>query len=130
MTTAPTRILVVDDHADVAGFLADLFRWAGYEVDVALDARAALDRIGRAAPDAVVSDFRMPGLDGAALYDAVALRRPDLCRRFILVAADVDAEPVRAFVERTGVVCLDKPIDLDAAVRLLRDLTRRPGTPP
>jgi CheY-like chemotaxis protein len=127
MASVPSaRILVVDDHAGVASFLADLFRWAGYEVDVAPDARSALDLIA-ADPDVIVSDFRMPGLDGAGFYDELARRRPELCRRFILVVGDREAEPVRAFVARTGVPCLGKPIDLDAAVRLIRQLT---GAPP
>jgi DNA-binding NtrC family response regulator len=123
---APRRILVVDDNSGVASFLADLFAWAGYEVDVALDAWTALDRIAGALPGVIVSDFRMPGLDGAGFYDELARRCPELCSRFILVVGDVHAEAVRAFVARTRVPCLDKPIDLDAAVRLIQDLIGPP----
>jgi DNA-binding NtrC family response regulator len=120
------RILVVDDNARVASFLADLFAWAGYQTDVALDAWTALDQIAAAAPEVIVSDFRMPGLDGAGFYDELARRHPGLCGRFILIVGDLDADPVRAFVQRTGVPCLDKPIDLDAAVRLIRTLMGPP----
>jgi DNA-binding response OmpR family regulator len=72
------RVVVADDDPAVTWFIADLLRTAGCEVHEALDGSAALDLAHRVAPELVVSDILMPGLDGFALCRAlrhdVALR--------------------------------------------------------
>jgi len=59
-----TRILVVDDEAAVSGLLAYNLRKAHYEVDVAADGRAALQKARAAAPDLILLDLMLPGMDG------------------------------------------------------------------
>jgi DNA-binding response OmpR family regulator len=58
------RILVVDDEAAVSDLLAYNLRKAHYEVDVAADGRAALQKARAAAPDLVLLDLMLPGMDG------------------------------------------------------------------
>ena len=61
------RILVVDDVATNRDLLIDLLTPLGFAVDAAADGAAALAQIARAAPDLVLLDLRMPGMDGFAL---------------------------------------------------------------
>ena len=58
------RILVVDDEPAVRTSLERALSLEGYEVDLAPDGAAALDRLAAAPPDAVVLDVSMPRLDG------------------------------------------------------------------
>jgi two-component system response regulator MprA len=58
------KILVVDDERAVRESLRRALVLEGYEVDLAEDGEEALERIGRAEPDAVILDVLMPGLDG------------------------------------------------------------------
>jgi DNA-binding response OmpR family regulator len=58
------RILVVDDEAAVRDLLAYNLRRAHYEVDVAADGRLALQKARAAAPDLVLLDLMLPGMDG------------------------------------------------------------------
>jgi DNA-binding response OmpR family regulator len=58
------RILVADDEADIRGLLRSLLERAGYAVEEAEDGRAALRSLFSAAPDLVILDVNMPGLDG------------------------------------------------------------------
>lgn len=62
------RVLVVDDEPHVAGVLMDLFRAQGAHVEAVSGGREALERLERAEYDIILSDVRMPGLDGPALY--------------------------------------------------------------
>jgi DNA-binding response OmpR family regulator len=58
------RILVVDDETAVSDLLAYNLRKAQYEVDVAADGRAALQKARATAPDLVLLDLMLPGMDG------------------------------------------------------------------
>ena len=58
------RILVVDDEPSVRSSLQRALSLEGYQVDLAADGAAALDRLAAEPPDAVVLDVSMPGLDG------------------------------------------------------------------
>jgi two-component system CheB/CheR fusion protein len=59
-----TRVLLVEDSADVLGVLQFELEWLGYQVDAVLDAAVALDIVRRTPPDVIVSDLYMPGMDG------------------------------------------------------------------
>ncbi|MEU5754059.1 SpoIIE family protein phosphatase [Streptomyces sp. NPDC047829] len=72
--TAPTvsaRVLVADDNADMREYLTRLLDGAGYEVDTVEDGLAALEAVRADAPDLVISDVMMPGLDGLGLVAAL-----------------------------------------------------------
>src|SRR5262245_32824449 len=60
----PARVLIVDDNRDVAALLADMLGDAGYQVDTATSAQDALRRIEVEPFDLIVSDVRMPEMDG------------------------------------------------------------------
>ncbi len=107
------RILVVDDNDWVAAALADMLRLDGHQVDTAANGDAALEKLRERTYDVILSDMRMPGLDGPGLYRELELRHPALARRFIACSAEMVSPPVRAFLEQTGVPCMGKPFTLD-----------------
>jgi CheY-like chemotaxis protein len=67
----PVRILLVEDELSSAEVLALLLADDGYHVTVAPDGRQALLRLEEAAPDLVITDFMMPGMNGAELVKAL-----------------------------------------------------------
>ncbi|MEV1046634.1 SpoIIE family protein phosphatase [Streptomyces sp. NPDC049916] len=69
--TAPARILVADDNADMRGYLTRLLRGAGHRVVAVADGLEALNRVRAEAPELVISDVMMPGLDGLRLVAAL-----------------------------------------------------------
>ncbi|MDH4462678.1 MAG: sigma 54-interacting transcriptional regulator [Acidovorax sp.] len=75
---APQRILVVDDDADMLRLLSLRLNAAGYEVVAVASAEAALAQLDVARPQLVLSDVRLPGRDGLALFDEVRARHPSL----------------------------------------------------
>src|SRR5262245_56211031 len=62
---APSRILIVDDDPSALRLLTLGLESAGFEVQTAGSGEEALSMIAQRAPDAVVLDFEMPGLNGA-----------------------------------------------------------------
>ena len=117
-----SRILVVDDEVEIADLLRDVLESAGYEVVTAESGAVALELLAEARFDAIVSDVRMPDLDGAALWRAVCERQPHLARRTLFVTGDTLSLQARQVLEESGCASLDKPFakaDLLAAVRVL-----------
>lgn len=65
------RILLVDDEMSSAEVLALVLASEGYEVTLAADGQQAMSRLAQAAPDVLITDFMMPGMNGADLVHAV-----------------------------------------------------------
>ncbi|MET9368825.1 SpoIIE family protein phosphatase [Streptomyces griseoflavus] len=69
--TGSARVLVADDNADMREYLARLLGGTGYRVDTVEDGLAALRAVRADAPDLVISDVMMPGLDGLGFVSAL-----------------------------------------------------------
>jgi two-component system NtrC family sensor kinase len=119
-----SRVLVVDDEAEIADLMRTVLEGAGFDVATAESGAVALELLAEARFDAIVSDVRMPDIDGAALWRAVSARQPHLARRMLFVTGDTLSRQARQVLEESGCPSLDKPFakaDLLAAVRAALD---------
>ncbi|MDO9200141.1 MAG: response regulator, partial [Hydrogenophaga sp.] len=73
-----TRLLVVDDDANMLRLLSMRLEAAGYHVTAVGSAEAALSQLDVERPRLVLSDVRLPGRDGLALFDEIRQRHPSL----------------------------------------------------
>jgi CheY-like chemotaxis protein/anti-sigma regulatory factor (Ser/Thr protein kinase) len=105
------RILVVDDEPDIGQLLADILARDGHSVERALSGRDALARLGDGAVDLIISDLRMPDMDGPALYRALTSQRPELARRMVFVTGDTLAADLTGFLSEIGARVIEKPLD-------------------
>jgi two-component system CheB/CheR fusion protein len=117
---APRRILVVDDNRDAVEALAMMLKLGGNDVEIAYDGVAALARAQSFAPDAVVLDIGLPGMDGYEV--ARSLRaRPETAGALIVAVTGYGQKEDR---ERSRAAGFDhhlvKPIESDALLVLLR----------
>jgi excisionase family DNA binding protein len=76
-TTRP-RILVADDEASIRELLQKTLALADYDVDVAADGRAAIERLRTLSYDLLITDLKMPGADGLSVIREARRYRPDL----------------------------------------------------
>jgi len=72
------KILVVDDEQSMAQFLAIVLRKEGYQVATVQNGRDALDKVKAEAFDVVITDIRMPGMDGIQLLQGIKKQDPGL----------------------------------------------------
>ncbi len=135
------RVLVVDDERGLRGFLSGCLTTEGHRVDEAADGEAALVRLRAQAYDLLITDLKMPGMDGLALLAAAMAEQPDL-QAIVLTAHGTVEGAVQAM--RLGAFdYLQKPVSGPAEVRLLaaralerrallavRERTRRDDAPP
>lgn len=103
---------MVDDEPDVADVIAELLRSDGHNVEVVESGEAALNRVADSDFDLVLSDIRMPGLDGPALYARLAETRPELVGRVAFITGDMLSPNARQFLEAADCPRLEKPVTL------------------
>ena len=122
------RILVVDDEPEVGQMLIDILERDGYRVDRANSGREALSRLRTSKVDLILSDLRMPDLDGPALYRELAAQRPELLSRIVFMTGDTLSGDMTGFLSETGVRLLEKPLDPTAvSTRIALVLASREG---
>jgi len=115
-------ILVVDDEDIIAQLIADVLGGAGFDVDTAPQGVAALERLEQRTYDAVLSDLRMPELDGLGLFREIEQRYPDLLHRFAFISGTSEHADYQGFIDDVKVPVLTKPFDMMDLVRVVHDL--------
>ncbi len=122
MTRALGRILLVDDDADLLRLISIRLEAAGYAVVTASSGAEALAQIAADRPQLVITDMRMPGMDGNALFNAVRAKDPTL--PVIILTAHGSIPEAVAATNRGVFGYLTKPYEaktlLDEVARAIR----------
>ena len=116
-------ILVVDDEPDHLAMVCRLMGDAGTSVEAAESAEKALDVVSRKPIDLVVTDLKMPGMDGLSLAEKLLEQDPN--RPVILMTAHADLESARKAVAAGLYDYVTKPFSLSELVARVRSALRR-----
>jgi len=119
-----SRVLVVDDEPELAEVMRDMLESAGHEVAIAESGEVALELLATARFDAVVSDLRMPDMDGAGLWREVSARYPALARSMLFVTGDTLSPDAREFLRGARCASLDKPFSKADLLARVAELLR------
>lgn len=113
------RVLIVDDDTALLEALPEALRlrMGGVTVETAESASAALERIAQQEYDAIVTDIKMPGMDGLELLDEIRTRRPDIPT--LIITGHGDNELVVHALRGGARDFIQKPIDRDYFVAAL-----------
>lgn len=120
----PQRILIVDDEVELAQTLADILEPDGHSMVLVDNGRKALDWLAKQDFDIIISDLRMPVLDGPGLYKELEKTRHAYLSRIIFVTGDTLSIPVRDFLNSYALDVLEKPYSPEDVRRALLRLTK------
>ncbi|HLH28384.1 MAG TPA: sigma-54 dependent transcriptional regulator [Acidimicrobiales bacterium] len=124
METRRGRILLVDDEANARTALAELLRDEGYSVETAADGFKALPKLDEFEPELVLTDLKMPGLDGMGLMRKARERDPEVV--VVVMTAFGAVESAVAAMREGAAHYLAKPVNVEELVIVLdRELERR-----
>jgi DNA-binding NtrC family response regulator len=117
------RIVVIDDEVNAATALEALLREDGYEVEKAHDGRAGLQLLERVDPDVVLTDVRMPGMDGVELLGRVKALRPETM--VVLMTAYGTVKTAVKAMKLGAEDFLSKPIDVEELEAVLEKVIEK-----
>jgi signal transduction histidine kinase len=109
LTTPRRSILIVDDEAEIREILADILKGARHRVAAVASGREALERMAAERYDVILTDIRMPDLDGRTLYREIERRWPDRAARVVFVTGDSLASTLHEFASECGRPVIEKP---------------------
>ena len=116
------RILALDDEPSIRAFLRKALAVAGMECESVQDGHDALEILRRESFDAMLIDHRMAGMSGTEFYEAAVEFQPDLADRAIFMSGDTLNPELRGFATQRGIRLLAKPFDIDAVIRIVREV--------
>jgi DNA-binding NtrC family response regulator len=117
------RILVVDDDWPMARTLTDVLKLKGYEAEAAYSGAEALERIEGDPFDCVLTDIKMPEVNGVDLLRAVRALRPQT--PVLFMTAYAAGELVNQGLREGAIASFEKPIDIDLLLACLSELRRQ-----
>ena len=102
-------ILVVDDEDSIQQLLGSVLQMDNHFVDTASNGREALELIEERHYDLVITDIKMPNMDGRELYQELERRDPLLASRTIFITGDTVSPDTRTFLQQVNNPVLAKP---------------------
>jgi two-component system nitrogen regulation response regulator GlnG len=114
----PEHVWVVDDDSSIRWVLERTFKKAGMKVKVFEAASEILAALQKIQPEVILTDIRMPGMDGLSLLERVQTDYPDL--PVIVITAHSDMDSTISSFEQGAFEYLPKPFDIDDVLELVR----------
>jgi len=103
------RVLVVEDETGIAAVCMRTLNREGFQVDIAVDGKIALEMWAKKIYDLCISDIRTPRMNGIELYRQLEIECPESINKFIFTTGDVLSDNVKTFLGETGRAYLPKP---------------------
>ncbi len=110
---AGKAVLIVEDEEWIVTLTQELLRQDGYHVVSAANGEKALEAIGRLRFDVIVTDWKMPGMNGIQLYEHLLTHDPKTASRILFMTGDVINSTFEDFLRRHDKGCLTKPFAIE-----------------
>ena len=114
------RVLIVDDNLGLAENIAEILQFDGHSTEVAASAEEAMPKVAQLSPDVVITDYRLPGMNGA-----------EFLRRFRGASNHPHAVVISAYTDEgtmneaksAGATFIPKPVDFNVLCQVVREAT-------
>ena len=107
--------------------VSDILSNSGYDIEKRYDSREALELLRSDSFDVVLSDIRMPGIDGPALFNELKKLDPALAKKMAFITGDTLSKDVAVFLSETSQPYLEKPVTPNELLKLVSDLITDKG---
>ena len=111
--------LIVDDEIELAEILGEILQAEGLNTVEVASGQEALHWLSHNHCDFILSDIRMPDMDGIGLWHSLTKLNPDLAKRMVFITGDTLSSSVNAFIQQNDLSRLEKPFSPDDVLALL-----------
>jgi CheY-like chemotaxis protein len=122
------RVLLIDDDETILTILGKALGKEQFELEMATSGRDAVTRLARGDYDVILSDIRMPDLDGKQLFEFLDEHLPEAKDRVIFLTGDIGNPDTVTFLQESNRPYLAKPIDIPALIKLIKPFLPHPTT--
>jgi DNA-binding response OmpR family regulator len=116
--STPRQVLIIDDNLDLAENIAEILQMEGHSTNVAGSAEEAFPRALQSEPDVVVTDYRLPGINGVDFIKQ--FRQTRMHVRAIVISAYTDEATINQ-ARDAGAAFMAKPVDFKLLGRWVRE---------
>ena len=120
-------VLIVEDETALASAMAEAFADAGFLVDRAGDGEEAMARLDGGQYDLIISDLKMPRMDGIQLLGALRAQHPEMAGHIMFVTGDVIGTDAERFLADSRCRWLAKPFRLSELLRIAKEVMGHSG---
>lgn len=119
VASEPKSILLVDDEQDILDILERVLQSAGYQVAMAHNGQQALREVALRDYDLIITNMRMPVMDGRAFYRQLCALEPHLSQRVLFCTGDIAEPSTQRFLKSTGAPVLFKPFAMSVLLEVV-----------
>ena len=114
------RVLIVDDNLGLAENIAEILQFDGHSTEVAASAEEAMPKVARLSPDVVITDYRLPGMNGTEFLRRF---RGDSNHPHAVVISAYTDEGTMNDAKNAGATFIPKPVDFNVLCQVVREAT-------
>jgi PAS domain S-box-containing protein len=115
-------VLVVDDEVEIRETLSEILGGVGHRVVTASSGREALERLSEAHYEVILTDLRMPDLDGSELYREIKLRWPERAAQVVFLTGDILSATSRNVMAESHCAVIEKPFQPSEVRRVVAQI--------
>jgi two-component system NtrC family sensor kinase len=123
----PLNILVVDDEISIQDMLVDTLSGDGHKVDTASNGEVAMEKLRSRKYDVIISDIKMPGMNGQTFYEYLSRLNPTMAQRVIFITGDTLGQETEEFLNSVKAPHLEKPFTVEDVLSTIRETLRKTG---
>ncbi len=122
ITVRPHSVLIVDDEPEIAELLCDILTDDGHQIDIAASGNQALEKLKKHDYDVILSDLKMPDLDGPNLYRRLKVDHPRMTKRVVFITGDTLGVGTSEFLQDSGRPLIEKPFIPKDVINIVREV--------
>lgn len=119
------KVLAVDDEEVMGYLIKRLFNLLGYQVDWVQDCEIALKKLGEEEYDIILSDFRLPQMNGDVFYQKIVKNHLPMVKKLIFITGDTLNTKTIQFFKNHKIPYLSKPFDISKLKRVVEQIKRK-----
>lgn len=126
-STAAARVLILDDEPCISELLFEMLSILGYAPTKSFSPIEALRVLGEQEFDVVLTDYRMPEMNGDVFYRKAVEKHEGLRRRIVFLTGDTVSEETHRFIFDQGSRFLCKPFDVASVQQIISEVLEQEG---